>query len=159
MLRNIRQMKRIVLTLILFGLLLVSCSSKAEDETKKIVLPVGYIPNVQFAPFYVAIENGYYRDEGFDVQLQYGYEIDGVSLVGTGEHEFTVASGEQVLLARDKGLPVVYVMNWYQDFPVGFSALKTSGIEKLEDLKGKTIGIPALQGASYIAYEGLLKAA
>ncbi len=52
--------------------------------------------------FYAAIANGYYEDEGFDVELQYGYEIDGVSLVGTGEYDFTVASGEQVLLAREK---------------------------------------------------------
>lgn len=148
-----------LLAIIIVGAFLVSCSKQSEPELEKIVLPVGYIPNVQFAPFYVAIENGYYRDEGFDVTLQYGYEIDGVSLVGMGEYDFTVASGEQVLLARDKGLPVVYVMNWYQDFPVGISALESSGIEQLEDLKGKTIGIPALQGASYIAYEGLMKVA
>ena len=135
-----------------------SCSQRA-DELREVLLPVGYIPNVQFAPFYVAIENGYYLEEGIDLKLQYGYEIDAVSLVGTGEYPFAVVSGEQVLLARDKEIPVTYVMNWYKDYPIGISVLKVSGIEALEDLRGKKIGIPALQGASYIAYKGLMSAA
>jgi len=146
----------IMFTFLLAAVTITSCLSHEQDELREVILPVGYIPNVQFAPYYVAIDKGYYLEEGIDLKLQYGYEIDAVSLVGTGEYPFAVVSGEQVLLAREKGLPVTYVMNWYKDFPIGISVLKDSGIETLDDLRGKKIGIPALQGASYIAYEGLM---
>lgn len=140
--------------IIVLVLLISGCTQKNQTEMTDIVLPVGYIPSVQFAPFYVAIAKGYYEEVGLNVEMQYGYEIDGVSLVGSGEYEFAVASGEQVVLARDKGLPITYVMNWYKDYPVGIAALTDSGIASLKDLNGSVIGIPALQGASYIAYEG-----
>ena len=142
----------------IFLLFLGGCVAQETRETQEVVLPVGYIPNVQFAPFYVAIEKGFYREEGIELSLNYGYEIDGVSLVGAEQYQFAVASGEQVLLAQDKGLPVVYVMNWYKQFPVGISALESSGITEIDDLASKKIGVPALQGASYIALRAILDA-
>ena len=48
-------------------------------------LTLGYIPNIQFAPIYVAIDRGYFLDAGFDVQLEYGNEADAVALIGAGE--------------------------------------------------------------------------
>jgi len=142
-----------LICILLLSLVLVGCG--ADDQTlEKIVLPVGFIPSVQFAPFYAAIHNGYFAEYGYDVELLYGYEIDAVSLVGSGEYKVAIASGEQVVLAQSQGLPVVYVYNWFEDYPVGLTALKSSGISQLSDISGKTIGIPALQGASYIAYKG-----
>ncbi|HET60412.1 MAG TPA: hypothetical protein ENN32_08600 [Chloroflexi bacterium] len=139
--------------ILLLSLVLVGCGAD-KQALEKVVLPVGFIPSVQFAPFYAAIHNGYYAEYGYDVELLYGYEIDAVSLVGSGEYKVAIASGEQVVLAQTQGLPVVYVYNWFEDYPVGITALKTSGINQLSDLTGKIIGIPALQGASYIAYKG-----
>ena len=154
-----KERKTLLIIFLLAMTMITSCLSHESSELREVILPVGYIPNVQFAPYYVAIEKGYYREEGIDLKLQYGYEIDAVSLVGTGEYPFAVVSGEQVLLAREQGLPVTYVMNWYKDYPIGISVLKDSGIENLGDLRGKRIGIPALQGASYIAYKALMTSA
>ncbi|NSW51699.1 MAG: ABC transporter substrate-binding protein [Anaerolineae bacterium] len=150
---------RLLTTFILSLVWMLTACRPSSHRLETIDLAVGYIPNVQFAPFYVAMEKGFFEDEGIDINLIYGYEIDGVSLVGAGEYQFAVASGEQVLLARDKELPVVYVMNWYDEFPVGITVLKNTGIDELRDLRGKTIGTPALQGASYIGMEALLHAA
>jgi NitT/TauT family transport system substrate-binding protein len=150
--------RRIIIFLILISLFLSACAKTAGVLTP-VRLPVGYIPNVQFAPFYVAMEKGYYTEAGFDLQIDYSMETSGTALVGANEIPFAVVSGEQVLLAREQGLPVVYVMAWYQDFPVGVVAKQEQGIRTPADLAGKRIGIPGLYGASYIGFRALLSSA
>jgi len=152
-------MKKLIPALFLLSLL-AACAPQAAP-TQALVpvsLPVGYIPNVQFAPLYVAIENGYFREEGLDVTVDYSMENDNLALIGAGRLDFAIVSGEQVLLARAQGLPVVYTAAWYQQYPVGIVAKSEQGIQTPADLKGKKIAVPVLAGASYIGLRALLSA-
>ena len=153
-------LKRILL-LVLLGALVTACGSGAgngsgSEALVPVKLPVGYIPNIQFAPLYVAIEKGYFREAGIELEFDYSFETDAVALVGADELQFAVVSGEQVLLARAQGLPVVYVAAWYQQYPVAVVSKTEQNILMAADLKGKKIGLPGLYGANYIGLEALL---
>ena len=152
-------MKKFSIALLLLSIL-AACAPQATptEALIPVSLPVGYIPNVQFAPLYVALENGYFRAEGLDVSIDYSMENDNLALLGADRLQFAIVSGEQVLLARAQGLPVVYVANWYQQYPVGIASKVEQGIKTPADLRGRKIAIPVLSGASYIGMRALLSA-
>ncbi len=150
--------RRVILVLFIIGL--AACGGpKPQTATGSLVhikLPVGYIPNIQFAPLYVAIDKGYFKDAGIEIEFDYSLETDAVSLVGANNLQFAVVSGEQVLLARAQGLPIVYVAAWYQQYPVAVVSKVSQNIKTPADLKGKKIGLPGLFGANYIGLDAML---
>lgn len=148
----------VAFTFIAAGCRPVGSPAPAADTITRVRLPMSYIANVQFAPYYVAAERGYFRQEGIEVEFDYKFETDGVKLVAAGELPFAVVSGEQVVLARAQGLPVKYVAQWYHRFPVAVIALESSGIRSPGDLKGRTVGVPGFFGATYVGWRAFLNA-
>jgi NitT/TauT family transport system substrate-binding protein len=154
---------RLFLLVVLLTLILTACGGDetpaSEGPLTAVRLPMGYIPDPQYAPFYVALDKGYFRDAGFDVEFDYSFETDGVALVGAGELPFAIVSGDQVILARAQDVPIVYVMEWFQRFPVAVVSKAEAGIAEPQDLAGRQVGLPGFFGASYVGYAGLLQAA
>lgn len=152
--------KRLFLLIGLVLLATVACgpAEPEADELMTIRLPMGFIPDPQYAPYYVAVEKGYFAEEGFEIEFDYSFETDGMALVGANELPFAIVSGEQVLLARAQGLPVVYVLEWFQKFPIAVVSKASAGIEEPGDLDGRSVGLPGFFGATYVGYVGLLSA-
>ncbi|RMG98175.1 MAG: myristoyl transferase [Chloroflexi bacterium] len=135
-----------------------SATQDTPAELIHIRLPMGFIPDPQYAPYYVAVDKGYYAQEGLEVEFDYSFETDGVALVGANELQFAIVGGEQVLLARAQGLPVVYVLEWFQKYPIAVITRGDAGLDEPEDLVGHTVGLPGFFGATYVGFVGLLSA-
>jgi len=127
-----------------------------QDQITNIRLPMGYIPNVQYAPFYIAVEKGFFNEVGIEIEFDYSYETDGVALVGANELQFSVVSGEQVPIARAEGLPIIYVMAWYEKYPIAVVSKTSQNIHSPEDLAGKRVGLPGMFGANYVGLRALM---
>jgi NitT/TauT family transport system substrate-binding protein len=149
---------------IITALLLAACGRNAaleQDENSQLThirLPMGYIPNVQYAPFYAAVKQDFFSEEGLEIEFDYSFETDGVAMVAANELPFALVSGEQVLLAREQGLPVVFIANWYKDYPIGIVSKAEQNITHPSQLAGKRVGVPGLFGASYVGLRALLHA-
>jgi len=132
--------------------------SQAAAQTP-LTLFLGYIPNVQFAPVYVALDRGYFADAGLNITLEHSYnETDGLTRIGVNQLQFGVISGEQIILARAQSAPVVYFFRWYQKFPVGIASPVSANITDPKQLAGHVVSVPAKYGASYIGFQALLNA-
>lgn len=139
---------------------LMSCAAPAASTPKSIVVGMPYIPNVQFAHFYMAAEKGYFAAEGLDVTFDYNFETDVVQRIATkNQISFALASADSILLARAQGMPVTAVMATSQEFPVAFVSKQPVALQSPADLVGKRVGIPGRFGASYIGLQAVLYAA
>jgi len=153
--------------LVVLTFLLAACSSNNGTTSsgntttpvagpKKISIGLGYIPDIQFAPFYVAKSKGYYSAVGLDVTFNHGMAPDLISAMMAGKNDFAFASGDETLVARDKHVPVINVATIFQRYPVSLIVPADSGIKTLSDLKGHSIGVPGLFGATYTGLLALL---
>ncbi len=149
---------RIGLLLLLAALLAACAAQPGANDLQRIRLPMGYIADPQYAPLYVAVERGYFAAEGLELEFDYSFETDGIALVGAGELPLALVSGEQAILARAQGLPVVYVMEWFERYPVALVSKAEAGVIEPADLAGRVVGVPGFFGASYVGLVGLLSA-
>ncbi|GAA5501302.1 riboflavin-binding protein RibY [Deinococcus xinjiangensis] len=141
-------MKRLLLTLLL------ATAAQSCAQTRTVNIGLGYVPNVQFTPFYVADKLGYFKAEGLNVKFQHGYINELMPLLLQGKLDFVVGDPEDAIFARNQGAPVKYVMAMYQKSPVTVFSLKP--LNSAADLKGKTVGIPGPFGSSYNAIQAVL---
>lgn len=145
---------------------LAACSADPQPDPaptpSKVTIGLGYKPDVQFAPFYVAANRGYYKAEGLDVTFKNGDVPDLIKVMASGDQslQFVAASGDEIIPARTQSIPVVSVMTWYTEYPVAAAAIDGKGpdLKSPADLKGRTVGVPGPFGATYIGLQALLKA-
>ncbi len=146
----------LVLTTAACGSTTTSGGSTSPAALTKVSIGLGYIPDIQFAPFYVAQSKGYYRDAGLDVTFHHGIVNDLIGSMVLGHDTFVFASGDEELVARSKGLKVVDVATVFQKYPVSLIVPANSPIQTLADLKGHTIGEPGPFGSTHVGLLALL---
>jgi NitT/TauT family transport system substrate-binding protein len=113
----------------------------AAQTLTKASLRLKWLPQAQFAGFYVALAKGYYKAEGIDLTINPGGpNLLTENLVATGADTFGLSGGsDSVFAARDKGLPIVCIGVAHQITPFIFVARKDGPVKTLGDFKGKTV--------------------
>lgn len=108
-------------------------------------LQLNWLENVEFAGILWALRKGYYRDEGINLSVApLGPTTDPVDLVASGHATIGMESGgDSVIIARSKGIPIKSFASDLQSDPSAWMTLRTSGIKKMSQLRGKTLGIQA----------------
>ncbi|GHC71129.1 ABC transporter substrate-binding protein [Limoniibacter endophyticus] len=104
-------------------------------------LRLKWLTQAQFAGFYVALEKGYYTEEGINLTINPGGpNLLTENLVATGADTFGLSGGtDSVFAARDKGLPIVCIGVSHQETPFVFVSRKDGAVQDVADFKGKTI--------------------
>ena len=143
-----------ILAILLFSLhaLFAATPAIAADGLIKTAIQLNWMYQFEFAGPIVALEKGFYREAGLDVQLhQGGPDIDPVKPVAEASIDFGIA-GSSLVVERFAGKPVVALASLMQHSAVGVLARKSAGINSVLDLKGKRLAITADTAAEVDAY-------
>jgi len=120
-------------------------SSRQLQKNKKVEnvsLRLKWIDQAQFAGFYLAKDLGYYNDENLNIEIYPGGpDISPIQMVVSGVNDFGITGADQLILAREKGLPLVALAVIYKQSPVALGFLKKEGIKSPKDLENKKVGI------------------
>jgi putative hydroxymethylpyrimidine transport system substrate-binding protein len=123
---------------------------KGEDEVS---LALDWFPNSNHAGVYMALDRGYFEDEGLKVNVYTPSDPSTIlQTVGAGRDDFGFSYEPDVLAARSAGAPVVSITAIVQHPLNSVMALKASGIARPGDLKGKKVGHPGIP-----SYTGMLE--
>ena len=122
------------------ALALAATPAAAQDDA--LTLQLQWVTQGQFAGYYAALENGYYADEGLDVTiLPGGPDIAPPQVLAGGGADVMLNWMPSALAAREKGLPVVNIAQPFKSSGLMLTCWKDTGIETVEDFRGKTIGV------------------
>ncbi len=115
-------------------------TASAEEEAKKVTVILDYTPNTNHTGMYVALDKGYYEEEGLEVEIIEPTDGATATLIAQGKGTFGVAYQEDVTIAltSEDPLPVKAIATIIQHNTSGFVTLADSGIESPKDFEGKT---------------------
>jgi NitT/TauT family transport system substrate-binding protein len=149
---------RIRVTVALFLLLALVVYAPYVAAQENVTLRLDWIANGYHAPFFLALEQGYYKEVGLDVKILEGKgSTTVIQLVGQGVDTFAYADSAAAAKAATLGVPVINVMGILKKTLMAVFYTKASGVKSLSELKGKTLTVSAGDAPSLLL-PALLKA-
>lgn len=135
-------MKKISILLIVAMALMamVGCNDASDEGLKDVTLVLDWTPNTNHTGLYVAVENGYFEEEGLNVEIIQPSSGTAEQLIATEKAEFGVSYQENVTLARLEDIPVVSIAAVIQHNTSGFASLASKGIKSPKDFEDKKYG-------------------
>jgi len=124
------------------ALLLIGCGGQNET-LDEVILVLDWTPNTNHTGFYVAMERGYFEEEGITLNIIQPPEDGAVLLVAAGHAHFGISFQEEVLLAANNPhapLPIVAIATLVEHNTSGILSLAEHGITRFRYLEGRTFG-------------------
>jgi NitT/TauT family transport system substrate-binding protein len=117
-------------------------ASLAAQAADKVTLQLKWVPQAQFAGYYVAQAKGYYKDAGLDVTIKPGGpDISPVQVIAGKSADVIVNWMPDALAAREAGVPLVNIAQVFDKSGLMLTCKKSSGVSTPKDFKGKTLGV------------------
>ena len=141
--------RRLLSALLLFALLTIACGGDDEvapaetpPQARKITFMAGFRPqaNLPFVAVYVADDQGYFAEEGLEVEIRHSPSGGHLQLLLEGEIEFTTGTAARVILRRAQEHPVRAIALFGQRGDQGYVVRADSGIEGPADFAGRSVG-------------------
>ncbi|MGA1274673.1 MAG: ABC transporter substrate-binding protein [Gemmobacter sp.] len=127
---------------ILTGMAAAALLAGAAQAADEVTLQLKWVTQAQFAGYYVALDKGFYEEEGLDVTIKAGGpDIAPVQVLLGGGADVMVDWMPSALAAREQGVPVVNIAQPYKSSGMMLTCLKETGITSPADFKGKTLGV------------------
>lgn len=125
--------------------ILTGCSSEKKETKnglKKVTMVLDWTPNTNHTGLYVALDKGYFKDEGLDVEIVQPSEGGAPTLVATGKADFGISYQEEVTFAKtsEDPLPIKAIATVLQHNTSGFASPKNKNITSPKDFEGKVYG-------------------
>lgn len=139
-------MKRFTLLISIVLLFIIGCSSEgaSNSEETKNLKPVTFVldwtPNTNHTGIYVAQSEGFFEEEGLDVEIIMPGEAGAGQLVATGKADLGINYQEGLMMARDQDLPLVSVGAVIQHNTAGYASPVEKNIVDPVDFEGKVYG-------------------
>lgn len=112
------------------------------EELAEVTLVEAWYSKGEDGGYFAALQQGYYEDMGVDMTIQPGGpEISALQLVASGKAEFAISYADDILRAREEGIPVVGLLAGFQYTPQVLIYHPESEIQDFDDLEGKTLYI------------------
>ncbi|MCL7465036.1 ABC transporter substrate-binding protein [Phaeovulum sp. NW3] len=124
------------------GVALAALTGSAAWAADEVKLQLKWVTQAQFGGYYVALDKGFYEEEGLDVTiLPGGPDIAPPQVMAGGGADVMVDWLPSALAAREKGLPIVNIAQPFKSSGMMLTCLKESGVATPADFKGKTLGV------------------
>ena len=137
-------------------LILFFSSILLAKESKKVTIQLKWFDQFQFAGYYVAKQNGYYKELGLDVTIKpFEFGLDIPKGVSEGKFDFGVGR-ETLILEKSKGIDIVALYALFQSTPLVLLSTKESAISKIDHFKNKRI-MTTINDASEVSLKAMIR--
>lgn len=123
---------------------------RVARASSPLIMQASWINDAEFAGYFLAMDNGYYSDEGLDLTyLPGGPDVIPESTIITGRADLTLTTPDTTIKAiAEQGAPFKIIGAQYQKNPIGIVSLASNPIRSPADMVGKTIAVPPVNTVS-----------